>query len=395
MTDVCIIGAGPAGLMAASFLSHKGYSVLIADAMPSFGRKFLMAGKSGLNLTKDEPFDNFRNAYGLASDWLHPMLSDFNNTDVVEWAKSLGQEIFTGSSGRVFPKSMKASPLLRAWLRKLANDGITYKTHWRWQGWENDDLIFETPDGPHKIKPKTTILTLGGASWPKLGSDGQWTQIIEKEGISITPFQPANMGFNVSWSPHMIPYFGHPIKTVILTAQNKSVKGDFVISNYGIEGSAVYAISKELRQHPNLTIDLLPDTSVEQLKKRLETVPRKASKSTILRKVFRLNPVKIALTNELTRGILINQLPEKLKALPIILDGPRPITEAISTAGGIARNELTDNLMLIKKPSVFCAGEMLDWEAPTGGYLITACLATGLRAGKGVVNYLERNAITR
>ncbi len=388
MTDLCVIGSGPAGLMAAEVVADAGFSVLVVDAKPSFGRKFLMAGKSGLNLTKDEPFAEFTHAYGPSQSWLLPMLKAFGNKDVSTWAHALGQEIFTGSSARVFPKAMKASPLLRAWLLRLANKGVQFKTRWRWTGWHENALGFDTPDGPETISPKATVLALGGASWPKLGSDGAWADILAKKGIDIAPFKPANMGFTLPWSDHMHPHFGSPVKTVQLTAGDRSLRGEFIISGKGIEGSGIYALSREMRDGALLVVDLLPDTDFETLQNRISHLPAKASRSTILRKALRLDPAKVALFNEFAKNLPRENIAATAKALQIPHTGPRPIAEAISTAGGISRDALTDQLMLHQLPGIFCAGEMLDWEAPTGGYLITACLATGVQAGKSAAKFL-------
>jgi len=387
MTDLCVIGAGPAGLMAAEVAVDAGLSVVVTDTKPSFGRKFLMAGKSGLNLTKDESFTNFTTAFEDAENWLLPMLKGFGNADVQAWANALGQQVFTGSSGRVFPKTMKASPLLRAWLLRLANKGVNFKTRWQWTGWNGRDLTFQTPDGLQTITACTCVLALGGASWPKLGSDGIWSDILAKENITIAPFKPANMGFNVQWSDYMKPHFGAPIKTVQITAGSTSLRTDFVISSKGIEGSGIYAVSKDMREGASLFVDLLPDTDIATLNNKIARLPKKFSRSSVLRKALRLDHAKAALFNEFARNISLPDIAKTAKALPIKHTGPRPIKEAISTAGGVPREELTDQLMLRKKPGVFCAGEMLDWEAPTGGYLITGCLATGRWAGQGVVSY--------
>lgn len=390
MIDVCVIGAGPAGLMAAEVAADNGLSVTVIDAKPSVGRKFLMAGKSGLNLTKDELFDDFSAAFGETQSWLLPMLKEFGNTDVVNWATALGQEVFTGTSGRVFPKSMKASPLLRAWLVQLGEKGVQFKTRWRWMGWEGADLCFQTPDDLQRLEARATILALGGASWPNLGSDGAWVDTLNNKGISTAPFKPANMGFSVHWSDYMKPHFGSPIKTVSLTADKTTVRSDFVISMRGIEGSGIYAVSQCMRNGAELTVDLLPDSSIETLQERINRLPKKSSRSTILRKALRLDPAKVALFNEFARDVTLSDFAKAAKNLPIKHAGPRPISEAISTAGGVPQSEHTEQLMLRKMPGVFCAGEMLDWEAPTGGYLITGCLATGKWAGNGAVAYLQK-----
>lgn len=388
MIDVCIIGAGPAGLMAASVIADAGYSVVITDAKPSVGRKFLMAGKSGLNLTKDEPHEQFCTQYDEAEPWLRPMLDAFGNKQVCDWATGLGQDVFTGSSRRVFPKTMKASPLLRAWLASLDTQNVTIKTRYRWLGWVGDALSFDTPDGPTSITPRATIMAMGGNSWSALGSNGEWADLLAQRGVALAPFKPSNMGFTVDWSDYMVPHFGKPIKSVALSAGSKSTHGDFVISKRGIEGSAVYALSKTLREGATLTVDLVPDVSSDILWDRLSRQKGKASRANILRKVLRLDSTKIALFNEFAGRSAINDLPIIAKSLEISPISPRPIDEAISTAGGVMHNAVDKNLMLKEIPSVFCAGEMLDWESPTGGYLITACLATGRWAGLSAVDYL-------
>jgi len=388
MIDLCVIGAGPAGLMAAQTAVARGLSVMVMDAKPSFGRKFLMAGKSGLNLTKDEPFDRFMNAYGNAADWLRPMVADFDGTDVSQWAQDLGQPVFTGSSGRVFPKAMKASPLLRAWLTRLSDAGVQFKQKWQWTGLQDDALSFLTPDGAQTIPAKTTVLALGGASWARLGSDGKWADILRERGISIASFKPANMGFVVDWSPYMTPHFGAPVKAARFTAGEFSTLGECVISERGLEGSAIYAASRYMRERAQLVLDLLPDQKAGALTDRMYKLPAKASRATLIRKGLRLDGAKAALLNEFAKGITRKDLVHFAKALPIVHAGPRPMDEAISTAGGVPRSALNDALMLTDLPSVFCAGEMLDWEAPTGGYLITGCLATGKTAGNGAADYL-------
>ena len=389
MFDVCIIGGGPAGLMAAETAADNGLSVVIIDAKPTYGRKFLMAGKSGLNITKDESKSEFLNHYFNAKQWLAPIINNFDNEAVMKWAQDLDQEIFTGSSGRVFPKSMKASPLLRSWLIRLSNKGVTFYQNWKWVGWQGDVAAFETILGKKLVKSHTTILALGGASWPHLGSDGLWADILKKNNVTVTNFQPSNMGFKIRWSKYMKPFFGTPIKSVRITSGEFSAIGEFVISKKGIEGSGIYAASKFMRDGNNLIIDLLPDTEIETLNKRHKHLSPKVSRSTFNRKVLRLNNEKTAFFNEFSQHISTQDITHSAKSLLIPHEGPHPINEAISTAGGVSKNALNDNLMLKAKPSVFCAGEMLDWEAPTGGYLITACLATGKWAGLGAVNYIK------
>ena len=389
MFDVCIIGGGPAGLMAAETAADNGLSVVIIDAKPTYGRKFLMAGKSGLNITKDEAKSEFLNHYFNAKKWLAPIINNFDNEAVMKWAQDLDQEIFTGSSGRVFPKSMKASPLLRSWLIRLSNKGVTFYQNWKWVGWQGDVAAFETILGKKLVKSHTTILAMGGASWPHLGSDGLWADILKKNNVTITNFQPSNMGFKIKWSKYMKPFFGTPIKSVRITSGKFSTIGEFVISKKGIEGSGIYAASKFMRDGNNLIIDLLPDTEIETLNKRRKLLSPKVSRSTFNRKVLRLNNEKTAFFNEFSQHISTQDITHSAKSLLIPHEGPHPINEAISTAGGVSKSALNDNLMLKAKPSVFCAGEMLDWEAPTGGYLITACLATGKWAGLGAINYIK------
>jgi uncharacterized flavoprotein (TIGR03862 family) len=389
MFDVCIIGGGPAGLMAAETAADNGLSVVIIDAKPTYGRKFLMAGKSGLNITKDEAKSEFLNHYFNAKKWLTPIINNFDNEAVMKWAQDLDQEIFTGSSGRVFPKSMKASPLLRSWLIRLSNKGVTFYRNWKWVGWQDDVAAFETISGKKFVKSHTTVLAMGGASWPHLGSDGLWADILKKNNVTITNFQPSNMGFKIKWSKYMKPFFGTPIKSVRITSGKFSTIGEFVISKKGIEGSGIYAASKFMRDGNNLIIDLLPDTEIETLNKRHKHLSPKVSRSTFNRKVLRLNNEKTAFFNEFSQHISTQDITHSAKSLLIPHEGPHPINEAISTAGGVSKSALNDNLMLKAKPSVFCAGEMLDWEAPTGGYLITACLATGKWAGLGAINYIK------
>lgn len=388
MIDVCVIGAGPAGLMAAETAADRGLSVLVVDAKPSFGRKFLMAGKSGLNLTKDEPVEQFMTAFGDASAWLRPMIESFDNQAAMQWAQDLGQPIFTGSSGRVFPKTMKASPLLRAWLRRLADKGVVFRQSWRWAGWHADQLVFQTSSGEQLVETRATVLAMGGASWARLGSDGAWADILTRQGVSLAPFKPANMGFVVKWSKFMTPYFGSPVKSVRIMAGEFSTLGEFVVSSKGIEGSGIYAASKSMRDGRPLVLDLLPDVEIQVLMERIMKLPKKASRATVLRKALKLDGVKAALFNEFARSVPLGEVPAMAKALPISHAGARPIDEAISTAGGVPREELDDRLMLKSKRGVFCAGEMLDWEAQTGGYLITGCLATGKWAGEAVADYV-------
>jgi uncharacterized flavoprotein (TIGR03862 family) len=383
VTDALVIGAGPAGLMAADELAQAGLKVTVADAMPSIGRKFLMAGKSGLNLTKAEPMAAFLAAYADVPPAMQNALNAFGPDDVMGWVQGLGQPIFTGSTGRVFPTAMKASPLLRAWMAHLDASGVVLKTKWRWAGWDGEGARFETPDGAVSLTPKVTVLALGGASWARLGSDGQWTQFLPDV---LTPFAPANMGFSVPWSEHMTRHLGTPVKSVALQAGNLRTRGEFVISAHGIEGGGIYMVSRAMREGATLYADLMPDWSLERVQAALGKPRGKTSLSNHLRKVLRLDPVRLALLAEFARPYP-DDLGPFIKALPITHDGPRPMDEAISTAGGVRFNALTNDLMLRDRPGVFCAGEMLDWEAPTGGYLITGCLATGRWAGRAAARY--------
>ena len=387
MTDAVVIGAGPAGLMAAEELGKAGLSVTIADAMPSVGRKFLMAGKSGLNITKAEPSAAFLAAFGSPlSKALATALDQFGPDEVIAWAKGLGQPVFTGSTGRVFPKAMKASPLLRAWLLRLGGLGVRIETRWRWDGWQGAALRFDTPSGVQIMSPRVTVLAMGGASWARLGANGGWAGYFEDE---VAPFKPANMGFVVNWSAYMTPHLGSPVKSVALTAGGQSTRGEFVISARGIEGGGVYAVSRAMREGAPLYVDLRPDWPVEKLRAALKKPRGKASLSNHLRKVLKFSPVQMALLSEFGRPFP-DDLAPLIKALPIMHQGPRPLDEAISTAGGVKFSALNDQLMLNRRSGVFCAGEMLDWEAPTGGYLITGCLATGRLAGAAAVRFAAK-----
>lgn len=382
MTHALVIGAGPAGLMAASQMANQGLSVVVTDAKPTVARKLLMAGKSGLNLTKDEPFDAFLAAYNEAAPTLRPMLQEFGPDQVRAWAEDLGQEMFTGSTGRVFPRAMKASPLVRAWLRQLVGQGVEIRTRWRCVGHE-DGYVFETPEGRTVVTADVVVLACGGASWARLGSNGAWVDWL---GAPVAPFQPANMGFVVDWSPYMAKHFGAPVKGVALVAGNQRSRGEFVISQTGLEGGGIYAVSRAMRDGHALTVDLLPDLGLREIRKRLAKPRGKASLSNHLRKTLKLEPAKQALLMEFARP-LPDDLGPLLKALPVHHKGPRPMDQAISTAGGIRLDAVDAGLMLTDRPGVFVAGEMLDWEAPTGGYLLTGCLATGRWAGRHAAEF--------
>jgi len=384
--DALVVGAGPAGLMAAERLLAAGYTVLLAEAKPSPARKLLMAGKSGLNITKDEAPDDFLAAYAEAAGWLRPMLAAFGPAEVQDWAQALGQAVFTGSSGRVFPRAMKASPLLRAWLTDLGTRGLDLRTRWRWLGGGR----FDTPQGPVTVTPRVTVLALGGASWARLGSDGAWAGVLAAQGVALAPFQPANMGFGVNWSAHMARHFGQPLKNIALIAGPLRVRGEAVVSARGIEGGGIYAVSRSLREGAALKIDLFPDHDAEKLALRLAARPKGESTVNTLKKLG-LSDARLALALECARPFPADPHSRAalLKALPVPLTGPRPMDEAISTAGGIPHSELTEDLMLRRLPGTFAAGEMLDWEAPTGGYLLTACLATGRWAGEAAARFIR------
>ncbi len=386
--EALVVGAGPAGLMAAEMLAQGGARVIVAEAKSSVGRKFLMAGKSGLNITKDEPPAPFAARYG--APWLAPALAAFGPAEVTGWARGLGVEVFTGSSGRVFPVGLKASPLLRAWLRRLGAAGVEIRTRWRWTGLQDGAFVFATPEGIRRVRPAAAVLALGGASWSRLGSDGAWAPVLAAAGVPVVPFQPANMGFRVDWSPHMARHFGRPVKGVALIAGGTRERGEFVVSERGIEGGGVYAVSAAVRDGAALALDLFPDLSENALAARAAQIRPGESLSNRLRKLG-LDPVRAALARE-WGGPLPSAPPAlaaRLKAIPVRHAGPRPIDEAISVAGGIAAAGLTDGLELRALPGVFAAGEMLDWEAPTGGYLLTGCLATGRHAGRAALERIR------
>ena len=401
---VAIIGAGPAGLMAAEVLAQGGAQVTVYDAMPSAGRKFLMAGRGGLNLTHTEPLPEFLARYREATPRLKVAVEAFPPDALRDWSEALGQPTFVGSSGRVFPKAFKASPLLRAWLRRLNGAGVQFVFRHRWIGWDAaGGLLFATPDGPRTVKADATVLALGGASWPRLGSDGAWTMTLAAKGIAIAPMRAANSGFTVTWSEIFRDRFeGQPLKGVALTIGPHTVRGETIITRAGIEGGAIYALSAELRaavlaeRMATLSVALRPDLAAEDLVVRLSAPKGKQSFSNFLRKAVQISPVGIGLLQEVAAasGRPLASMPpadlaDLINAVPIRITGVAPIARAISSAGGIKFDELDEHFMLRKLPGTFAAGEMLDWEAPTGGYLLQASFATGVAAGKGTLNWLD------
>jgi uncharacterized flavoprotein (TIGR03862 family) len=391
-----VIGAGPAGLMAAEVLARAGVVATIYDQMPSVGRKFLLAGRGGLNLTHAEQLPIFLSRYGPARDWLEPIIGGFPPEAVIAWCNGLGQPTFVGSSARVFPTAMKTSPLLRAWLRRLTDLGVRFRTRHRWSGWESDgSLCFAAPDGPVHDRPAATILALGGASWPRLGSDAAWTINLPE---IISPFRPANCGFLVDWSPIFRTRFaGRPLKRLAIRCGPDIVRGEAVITKTGLEGGIIYALSSRLRDaieaqgQATIRVDLRPDLTLATLTDRLGGPRRSESLANLLRKQASLAPEAIGLVQEaLHNGAPPTNLAALIKALPIRLTAPAAIERAISSAGGIRADALDASLMLNQRPGVFAAGEMLDWEAPTGGYLLQACFSTGVAAANGALAWLRR-----
>jgi uncharacterized flavoprotein (TIGR03862 family) len=393
--------------MAAEVLAQGGATVTVYDAMPSAGRKFLMAGRGGLNLTHSEPLPEFLARYGGAQSHLASAIEAFPPQALRDWSEALGQPTFVGSSGRVFPRSFKASPLLRAWLRRLDGRGVRFALRHRWSGWSDDGrLQFQTPDGQREIGATATVLSLGGASWPRLGSDGAWAEVLTAKGVTISPLRPANSGFTVAWSDIFRDRFeGQPLKGVALTFRTHSVRGEALVTRTGIEGGAIYALSADLREailstgRATLHIALRPDLAIEELTARLSAPKGKQSQSNFLRKAAHLSPVAIGLLQEAakTSGVSLSSLSAPnlarlINAVPVQFTGVAPIARAISTAGGIPFSELDSDFMLRRVPGVFVAGEMLEWEAPTGGYLLQASFATGAAAGKGVLKWLSEGS---
>ncbi|MCS6305023.1 MAG: TIGR03862 family flavoprotein [Nitrospira sp.] len=411
MAMVVIIGGGPAGLMAAEAAVTAGATVELYDAMPSVGRKFLLAGKGGLNLSHSEPMESFLACYGTRRALVEPAIRSFSPSALQAWARELGVETFVGTSGRIFPIDLKAAPLLRAWLRRLRNAGVQFHVRHRWCGWnERGSLLFTSPQGPQNVQAYAVVLALGGGSWPHLGSDAGWIQILAERNVSIVPLKPANCGFDVQWSEHFLTKFaGHPVKTVagtVKTVDGIMIRrmGEFVITANGVEGGLIYMVSSAARdvitteRTATLWLDLAPDRRLRQLGQDLSRPRGKRTVATHLKRYAGIDGVKAGLLRE----VVSNDMPADpirlaaaIKSLPLTLVAPRPLEEAISTAGGVSFDALDRRLMLRSFPGVFCAGEMLDWEAPTGGYLLTGCLATGRLAGRAAAEWADDHCSRR
>jgi uncharacterized flavoprotein (TIGR03862 family) len=404
--SAAVVGAGPAGLMAAQVLSQAGREVHVFDAMPSAGRKFLLAGKGGLNLTHSEPFDVFVSRYGSRRAEVEPWLHAFGPQALREWAHGLGIETFVGTSGRVFPKDMKAAPLLRAWLHRLREAGVQFHMRHRFLGWTPDGALrFASPQGETVARHDAAVLALGGASWARLGSDGAWAPLLEGRGVAIAPLQPANCGFDLQggWSAYFAQRFaGQPFKSVALRYGDFHRKGEFVATATGVEGSLIYAASALLRDEiqargsATFELDLLPDRTPAQVLAEVAHPRGSRSLPSHLKSRLGIDGIKFALLHEtLTPQELQDpvRIAAQIKAVPLTLSAARPMGEAISTAGGVAFAALQGNLMLREMPGVFCAGEMLDWEAPTGGYLLTACMASGRVAAQGAIDYADQKVL--
>ena len=392
-----VIGGGPAGLIAAETLARAGHPVTVYDQMPSVGRKFLMAGIGGLNLTHSEDLAQFLARY-RGDQTIHDAVKLFPPQALRAWCEDLGQETFVGSSGRVFPKSFKASTLLRAWLHRLESQGVAFRTRYRWSGWQANSLIFNTPEERVSVQADAVILALGGASWPRLGSDGQWNTTLRDEGVNLAPFRPSNCGFVTGWRDHVGSRFaGQPIKSVLFSFSGEQVSGEAVITDDGIEGGAIYALSAPLRDEIErvgqavLKIDFRPNATAQELTEKLKQKRARDTTANSLRKLG-LSPAAIAILREGAHPLPSDEaeLANLVKAAPVKLTGIRSIERAISTAGGVAADSVDESGMLNARPGVFIAGEMLDWEAPTGGYLLQACFATGKRAGLGALDWLAR-----
>ena len=400
MKNISIIGGGPSGLMAADILSANGYAVTIYERKATFGRKFLMAGRGGLNISNSENIDDFIKNYGIKSNIFKNIINNFTPENLRDWCKGLGERTFIGSSGRIFPESFKASPLLRAWIKRLEQQNVIFKLNHNWLGWKKDNLIFKTKSGIIYIESNMTILSLGGASWPNLGSDGSWVKILKDQNIEVSNLQPSNCGFMVEWSKIFSKRFeGKSLKSVSLSFQDKNILGEFIITKNGVEGGAIYTLSSLLREEINkngeakLILDLKPDFNIQETNKRLQKPKLKLSITNYLRKTLNLSDVAIGLLMELPDRN--NSSPEKItnniKSYALILKKPFGINRAISTAGGVTFNSIDKNFMLNNKKNVFIAGEMLDWEAPTGGYLLQACIANGAFVANTIVKKYPLN----
>jgi uncharacterized flavoprotein (TIGR03862 family) len=399
--SVTVVGGGPAGLMAAEVLIQHGVKVDVYDSMPSLGRKFLMAGRGGLNLTHSEPFEKFVSRYGNRRDKIEPLLRSFGPDELREWAHELGIETFVGTSNRVFPEEMKSSPLLRAWLKRLVDSGITFHLRHKWAGWNADKTLkFETPEGEKTVHANAVVLALGGGSWAKLGSDGTWVKWLDQAGVKVAALKPSNCGFDVAWSPHFRERFdGQPLKSVVLSFGTFRHQGEFIVTKDGVQGSLVYATSASIRDEIEdkgkavIMLDMSPDRSREWLVEMLSKPRGSRSMASHLEKTVGLKGVKVGLLHEFMPKEDFSN-PEKLatfiKQMPIPLIATCPLDEAISSAGGVTFEALDENLMIRSLPGVFCAGEMLDWEAPTGGYLLTACFASGRAAAVGILKWLKK-----
>ena len=402
---IAVIGGGPAGLMAAEVAISCGATVDVYDAMPSVGRKFLLAGKGGLNLTHSEPAEKFFGRYGARRAYLEPLLTKFGPEALREWASGLGVQTFIGSSGRVFPTDLKSAPLLRAWLRRLRQDGVTFHVRHRWGGWdETGALRFSTPQGDRVVSADAVILALGGGSWPQLGSNAAWVPLLTERGVPLEPLKPANCGFDVNWSQHMrIKFAGHPVKPVVvsgLTMEGVEFRqqGELVVTETGLEGGVIYAVSAWVRDEivangvATIHLDLAPDRDQSRIISELSRPRGSRSMASHLKRRVGIDGVKAGLLREYVPKQEFSdpaRLTAAIKSLPIQLIASRPLEEAISTAGGVTFEALEPSLMIRALPGVFCAGEMLDWEAPTGGYLLTACFASAYAAGAGAVAWLQ------
>lgn len=408
--SVAVIGGGPAGLMAAEVIRASGVKVDVYDSMSSLGRKFLMAGKSGLNITHSEPFEQFASRYGKRRAQIEPLLKRFGPDELRDWVDGLGIETFVGTSGRVFPVGMKASPLLRAWLKRLSDSGVTFHLRHRWTGSLSAQavpggedaalsLLFETPDGDITVKADAVVLALGGGSWARLGSDGAWVDWLRQAGAEVEALRPSNCGFDVAWSAHFRERFeGHPIKSVVLSFGTFHQQGEFIVTKEGVEGGLIYAASALLRDEIDargsaaMMLDLAPDRSHEWLVERLSRSRGSRSMANHLEKTINIKGVKAGLLREFVSKedfANVQPLAHFIKNLPIPLIATRPLDEAISSAGGVKFESLDEQLMVRSMPGFFCAGEMLDWEAPTGGYLLTACFASGRAAGLGALQWIK------